>query len=63
MSVFTGTQRVDGRWTASAIAWALEVVRRIAVLMNNAENDTETKTQLFAFRQGLQQLGWSEIVT
>jgi putative ABC transport system substrate-binding protein len=28
--------------------------------MNNAENDTETKAQLFAFRQGLQQLGWSE---
>ena len=35
-------------------------VRRIGVLMHNAEDDPESKAELAAFRQGLQQLGWSE---
>ena len=35
-------------------------VRRIGVLMHNAQNDPESKAELAAFRQGLQQLGWSE---
>ncbi len=35
-------------------------VRRIGVLMNNAEDDPESKAELAAFRQGLLQLGWSE---
>ena len=47
-------------WVPSAHAQQPGQMRRIGVLMNNAENDTETKAQLFAFRQGLQQLGWSE---
>ena len=32
-------------------------VRRIGVLMHNAEDDPESKAELAAFRQGLQQLG------
>jgi putative tryptophan/tyrosine transport system substrate-binding protein len=47
-------------WVPSAHAQQPGQMRRIGVLMNNAEDDTETKAQLFAFRQGLQQLGWSE---
>jgi hypothetical protein len=39
---------------------AANQVRRIGVLMHNAQNDPEAKAELAAFRQGLQQLGWSE---
>jgi len=35
-------------------------LRRIGVLMHNAEDDPESKAELAAFRQGLQQLGWLE---
>src|SRR6516225_1080102 len=35
-------------------------VRRIAVLMNNAEDDPEGQARAAAFRQGLQALGWTE---
>jgi putative ABC transport system substrate-binding protein len=35
-------------------------MRRIAVLMNNAENDPEGQSRAAAFRQGLQALGWTE---
>jgi DNA-binding LacI/PurR family transcriptional regulator len=37
-----------------------ERARRIAVLMNNAENDPEGQMRAAAFRQGLQALGWTE---
>jgi len=35
-------------------------VRRIAVLMTNAEDDPEGWTRAAAFRQGLRELGWTE---
>jgi putative ABC transport system substrate-binding protein len=35
-------------------------MRRIAVLMNNAEEDPEGQARAAAFRQGLQALGWTE---
>jgi len=44
----------------AARAQQADRVRRIGVLMNNAEDDPESKAELAAFRQGLQQLGWSE---
>src|SRR5260370_36219582 len=50
----------------SAAAWPSasraepERVRRVGVLMNNAESDPETKAELLAFRQRLRQLGWLE---
>src|SRR5262249_39086249 len=47
-------------WPLVARAQLSDRMRRIGVLMGNAEDDTETKAQLVAFRQGLQQLGWSE---
>jgi len=47
-------------WPLVARAQQPDRMRRIGVLMNNAEDDAETKAQLGAFRQGLQQLGWSE---
>jgi putative ABC transport system substrate-binding protein len=46
-------------WPVAARAQS-ERMRRIGVLMNNAESDPETKAQLLAFRQRLQQLGWVE---
>ena len=47
-------------WPRSGQAQQPGQTRRIGVLMNNADNDTETKAQLSEFRQGLQQFGWSE---
>jgi putative tryptophan/tyrosine transport system substrate-binding protein len=47
-------------------AWPLAVraqperVRRIGVLMNSAADDAESHARLVAFRQGLQQLGWTD---
>ena len=35
-------------------------LRRVGVLMRTAQDDPEAKAELAAFRQGLQQLGWSE---
>jgi putative tryptophan/tyrosine transport system substrate-binding protein len=47
-------------WPRSVQAQQPGRTRRIGVLMNNADYDVETKAQLFEFRQGLQQFGWSE---
>ena len=53
--------------SAAAVAWSLAVraeqsdrIRRIAVLMNNADDDPEGQARAAAFRQGLQTLGWIE---
>ena len=35
-------------------------MRRVGVLIHNAEDDPEAKAEIAAFRKGLQQLGWSE---
>jgi len=47
-------------WPLSARAQQPDRMRRIAVLMNNAEDDPEGQTRAAAFRQGLQTLGWNE---
>ena len=47
-------------WPLVARAQPGERVRRIAVLMNNAEDDPEGQARAEAFRQGLQALGWIE---
>ena len=44
-------------WPLAARAQQGERARRIAVLMNNAENDPEGQMRAAAFRQGLQALG------
>jgi putative tryptophan/tyrosine transport system substrate-binding protein len=51
----------------AAVAWPLAVraqqpdrIRRIGVMMVNAEDDPEGQRRIRVFRQGLQQLGWSE---
>jgi len=51
----------------AAVSWPLAVraqqhdeVRRIGVLVNVAADDPEAQTSLTAFKQALQQLGWSE---
>jgi len=44
----------------AALAQQSDRMRRIAVLMNNAEDDPEGQTRTAAFRQGLQALGWTE---
>jgi ABC-type uncharacterized transport system substrate-binding protein len=47
-------------WPLAARAQRGERVRRIAVLMSNVEDDPEAQARTAAFRQGLQELGWSE---
>jgi putative tryptophan/tyrosine transport system substrate-binding protein len=47
-------------WPLAARAQHGEWMRRIAVLMNNAEDDPEGQARAGAFRQGLQTLGWNE---
>ena len=44
----------------AALAQQSDRMRRIAVLMNNAEDDPEGQTRTAAFRQGLHALGWTE---
>jgi putative tryptophan/tyrosine transport system substrate-binding protein len=47
-------------WPLSAPAQQGERVRRIGVLMNLASDDPEAQARIAAFRQELQQLGWTE---
>ena len=47
-------------WPTLAQAQQSEHVRRIAVLMNRAPNDSEGQARLATLRQALQQLGWNE---
>jgi putative tryptophan/tyrosine transport system substrate-binding protein len=47
-------------WPITTRAQQPERMRRIAVLMNNAEDDPEGQARAAAFRQGLQALGWTE---
>jgi hypothetical protein len=51
---------VAAAWPLAARAQQSDRMRRIAVLMNNAEDDPEGETRATAFRQGLQALGWAE---
>jgi putative ABC transport system substrate-binding protein len=47
-------------WPLAARAQQPERIRRIGVLMVNAEADPDAKRRIEAFRRGLQQAGWSE---
>jgi len=47
-------------WPIAARAQQGERMRRIGVLMGYAESDSEAQTNIAAFRDGLQKLGWVE---
>ncbi|MGA8001548.1 MAG: ABC transporter substrate-binding protein [Pseudolabrys sp.] len=47
-------------WPLAVRAQQHDEVRRIGVLVNVAANDPEAQTSVAAFKQALQQLGWSE---
>src|SRR5215468_10293923 len=47
-------------WPFIARAQQPDEVRRIGVLVNTAADDPESQTSVAAFKQALQQLGWSE---
>ena len=47
-------------WPLAARAQQGERMRRIGVLMGYAESDSEAQTNIAAFRDGLQKLGWVE---
>ena len=67
MTVTIGRRELLAALGGAAAAWPLaaraqqpERMRRITVLMNNAEDDPEGQARAAAFRQGLQALGWTE---
>src|SRR6516164_8805655 len=47
-------------WPLAARAQQPERMRRIGVLMGYAENDSEAQAWIAAFREGLQNLGWTQ---
>src|SRR5262245_43704262 len=47
-------------WPVGALAQQPDEVRRIGVLVNTAADDPEGQASVEAFKQALQQLGWSE---
>jgi ABC-type uncharacterized transport system substrate-binding protein len=47
-------------WPVGALAQQSDEVRRVGVLVNTAADDPEGQTSVAAFKQALQQLGWSE---
>jgi len=47
-------------WPVAARAQPAAGMRRIGVLVGLAEDDSEAQSRLSAFRQGMQQRGWSE---
>jgi putative tryptophan/tyrosine transport system substrate-binding protein len=47
-------------WPLAARAQQGERMRQIGVLMGYAENDSEARAWVAAFREGLQKLGWTE---
>src|SRR6478672_12527224 len=47
-------------WPLIAVAQQSDRMRRIGVLMGFAESDPEGQALVAAFREGLQQLGWTE---
>src|SRR6476646_10379713 len=47
-------------WPFAAWAQDEEKVRRIGVLMSNAETDPEASARIGALERGLQKLGWSQ---
>ena len=47
-------------WPLAARAQQAERMRRIGVLMNLAADDPEAQARIAAFRQALQQLGWTD---
>jgi putative tryptophan/tyrosine transport system substrate-binding protein len=47
-------------WPLAARAQQSERMRRIGILLNTAADDPEPQTYIAAFRQALQQLGWTE---
>jgi putative ABC transport system substrate-binding protein len=47
-------------WPLVARAQQPERMRRIGVLMNRAASDPDGQARVAAFKEGMQQLGWSE---
>ena len=51
---------VVATWPLAARTQQPEQMRRIGILMNRAANDAEAQVRLAAFKEALQNLGWSE---
>jgi putative tryptophan/tyrosine transport system substrate-binding protein len=47
-------------WPVAAYAQKSDQVRRVGVIMGFAENDEVWRAYLVNFRQGLQELGWTD---
>ena len=67
MTAFIGRRQFITLLGGAAVSWPLaaraqqpERVRRIGVLMNLTESDSEGQARIAAFREGLGKLGWTE---
>ena len=47
-------------WPTVARAQQPEQMRRVGVLMNRAASDPDGQARVTAFKEGMQQLGWSD---
>jgi putative ABC transport system substrate-binding protein len=54
-----GSRRCGGDMAASVYGQQPDQMRRIGVLMAHAESDRERQAFVAAFREGLQNLGWT----
>ena len=59
-AIITLLGSVAATWPLVARGQQRDEVRRIGVLVNVAADDPEAQTSVAAFKQALQQLGWSE---
>jgi len=67
MASYIGRRKFLAALGGTAVAWPLaaraqqgERMRRVGMLMNLAADDPEARARIGAFRQGLQELGWSD---
>ena len=67
MTIGVGRREFLSVLSGAAVAWPLgalaqqgDGVRRVGIFMDLSEQDTEGQTRVAAFRQGLQDLGWTE---
>jgi putative tryptophan/tyrosine transport system substrate-binding protein len=57
---FIGLLGGAAAWPIAARAQQPDRMRRLGVLVGYAESDVETQSRMGAFRQKLQELGWTE---
>jgi putative ABC transport system substrate-binding protein len=53
-------RKMSSAWPLAARAQQRERMRRVGVMIVDAENDPEGQARIAVFRRGLQEVGWME---